>query len=193
MSLVQVIDGVPAYSTIEEALAYGASYNINGYHTHVVGGQTVYMAGTTHDEITSIFRLGVVMGNFGASKKMILPFKLGLGGLIGDGRQYLSFIHIEDLLNAYEFIFENKQCSGIYNLTTSQPTTNYGLTKALGKTLHRPTIFPIPKFVLKLVFGEGSTILTNGQCAKPQRLIKSGFKFKFETIEDTIKNLLLKN
>jgi hypothetical protein len=58
MSLVQVIDGVPAYSTIEEALAYGASYNINGYHTHVVGGQTVYMAGTTHDEITSIFRLG---------------------------------------------------------------------------------------------------------------------------------------
>tara|TARA_R100000988_G_C3962806_1_gene147133 strand:+ start:602 stop:847 length:246 start_codon:yes stop_codon:yes gene_type:complete len=58
MALVQVIDGVPAYSTIEEALAYGASYNINGYHTHIVGGQTVYMSGTTHDEITSIFRLG---------------------------------------------------------------------------------------------------------------------------------------
>ena len=58
MSLIQVIDGVPAYSTIEEALAYGASYNISGYHTHVVSGQTAYMAGTTHDEITSIFRLG---------------------------------------------------------------------------------------------------------------------------------------
>ena len=58
MSLVQVIDGVPAYSTIEEALAYGATYNISGYHTHTVQGQTIYMAGTTHDEITSIFRLG---------------------------------------------------------------------------------------------------------------------------------------
>ena len=58
MSLIQVIDGVPAYSTIEEALSYGATYNISGYHTHVVNGQTAYMAGTTHDEITSIFRLG---------------------------------------------------------------------------------------------------------------------------------------
>ena len=58
MALIQVIDGVPAYSTIEEALAYGATYNISGYHTHIVSGQTAYMAGTTHDEITSIFRLG---------------------------------------------------------------------------------------------------------------------------------------
>ena len=58
MALIQVIDGVPAYSTIQEALSYGATYNISGYHTHVVSGQTAYMAGTTHDEITSIFRLG---------------------------------------------------------------------------------------------------------------------------------------
>mgnify|MGYP001232614971 CR=1 FL=1 len=58
MSLIQVIDGVPAYSTIEEALSYGATYGISGYHTHTVQGQTIYMAGTTHDEITSIFRLG---------------------------------------------------------------------------------------------------------------------------------------
>ncbi len=141
---------------------------------------------------TAIFRFGIVLGNGGALRKMLRPFKLGLGGIIADGKQYTSFIHIEDLLNAYEFVIENENCEGVFNLTAPITTTNYGLTKALGKALNRPTIFPVPKFILNLIFGEGARVLTDGQCAKPRRLLEKGFNFKFENIEDTLFDLVKK-
>ncbi len=139
---------------------------------------------------TVIFRFGIVLGDGGAFSQMLTPFKLGVGGIIGDGKQYFSFIHIEDLLDAYEFILENKNCEGIFNLTAPNPTTNKGLTEALGKSLNRPTFLPLPKFMLKLIFSEGAQVLTNGQCAKPKRLLEKGFDFKFKTIEETINNLV---
>jgi uncharacterized protein (TIGR01777 family) len=138
---------------------------------------------------TVIFRFGIVMGDGGALGKMLLPFKLGVGGTIGDGNQAFSFIHIKDLVNAYKFALENP-LSGAYNLTAPVPTTNKGLTHALGKTLHRPTIFPVPEFVLKLLFGEGAKVLTDSQSVVPKRLQDAGFVFEFKTIEDTIENLL---
>jgi len=141
---------------------------------------------------TSIFRFGIVMGNGGALAKMLLPFKLGIGGTIGDGSQSFSFIHIDDLMSAYKFVIENTNLSGVFNLTAPTPTTNYGLTKALGATLNRPTILPIPKFVLNLILSEGAKVLTDGQKVIPKRLIDNGFKFKYTTIENTIDNLLLK-
>ena len=104
--------------------------------------------------------------------------------------QDFSFIHIEDLLNAYDFIYENEDLEGVFNLTAPEPTTNYGLTKALGKSLNRPTILPIPEFVLNLIFSEGAKVLTEGQCVKPKRLLDSGFKFKFNNINSTIDNLV---
>lgn len=100
---------------------------------------------------------------------MLLPFKLGLGGTIGNGSQSFSFIHIDDLLNAYSFIIENEECFGIFNLTAPTPTTNLGLTKTLGKVLNRPTILPVPQFVLNLIFSEGAKVLTDGQCVKPKK------------------------
>lgn len=139
---------------------------------------------------TSIFRFGIVLGKGGALKKMLSPFKLGLGGTIGDGTQNFSFIHIEDLLNAYEFVFENEDCEGAFNLCAPKSTTNYGLTKTLGKALYRPTILPVPQFVLNLIFSEGAKVLTDGQCVRPKKLINKGFKFKFENIEDTIADLI---
>ncbi len=139
---------------------------------------------------TAIFRFGIVLGKGGALEKMLTPFKLGVGGTIGDGTQSFSFIHIKDLLNAYEFIFENENCKGIFNLTSPKPTTNYGLTKALGKSLCRPTILPVPRFFLNLIFSEGAKVLTDGHCVRPKKLLKEGFKFKFENIEDTIADLI---
>ena len=139
---------------------------------------------------TVIFRFGIVLGDGGALGKMLLPFKLGLGGTIGDGKQAFSFIHIEDLKNAFEFALEHDNIEGIYNMTAPTPTTNYGLTKALGKSLHRPTILPIPAFILDLIFSEGSKVLTDGQNAVPKRLLDAGFEFKFQNIEDTIDNLI---
>ena len=141
---------------------------------------------------TAIFRFGIVLGDGGALSKMLPAFKFGLGGNIGNGKQYFSFIHIEDLLNAYNFVYENKTLEGIFNLTTPITTTNEGLTKTLGKILHRPTIFTVPQFILNLIFSEGAKVLTDGQCAIPQKLLDSGFKFKYPSIEKCLKNLLEK-
>lgn len=139
---------------------------------------------------TAIFRFGIVLGDGGALEKMKLPFKLGVGGTIGSGKQHFSFIHIDDLIGAYDFLINNQNVEGIFNLTTNSPTTNKGLTKALGTILNRPTIFPVPEFVLNLIFSEGAKVLTDGQCAKPKRLLESGFKFKHTTIEQVIVDLL---
>ncbi|MCB9097403.1 MAG: TIGR01777 family protein [Arcobacter sp.] len=137
----------------------------------------------------SIFRFGIVMGkDGGALQKMITPFKLGLGGTIGDGKQAFSYIHINDLLNAYKFVIEN-EFEDTFNLTAPIPTTNKGLTLALGKTLKRPTILPVPQFVLNIIFSEGAQVLTDGQSAIPKKLLELGFKFKFNTIEETIEDL----
>ncbi|MDC0933571.1 TIGR01777 family oxidoreductase, partial [Arcobacteraceae bacterium] len=138
----------------------------------------------------SIFRFGIVMGKGGALGKMLTPFKLGIGGTIGDGTQAFSFVHIEDLINAYNFVLNDEKIDGIFNITAPQPTTNYGLTKALGKSLHRPTILPIPQFVLNLILSEGAKVLTDGQSAIPNHLLESGFSFKYTNIEDTIENLV---
>ncbi len=140
---------------------------------------------------TAIFRFGIVLGKGGgALSKMLTPFKLGLGGTIGDGSQAFSFVHIDDLVNSYEYILNNENLDGVFNLTAPTPTTNYGLTKALGNALHRPTILPVPQFVLNLIFSEGAKVLTDGQSAIPKKLIDSGFKFKYQTIDDTIESLL---
>jgi uncharacterized protein len=137
----------------------------------------------------SIFRFGIVLGrDGGALQKMITPFKLGVGGIIGNGKQAFSYIHIDDLMAAYKFVIQN-ECEEIFNLTAPVPTTNKGLTLALGKTLKRPTILPVPEFVLNLIFSEGARVLTDGQSAVPKKLLYLGFKFKFKTIEETIENL----
>ena len=130
----------------------------------------------------AIFRFGIVLGkNGGAFKKMITPFKLGLGGVIGSGKQHFSYIHIEDLMQIYKFVIENS-FDGVFNCTALTPTTNEEFTKTLGKVLNRPTIFPIPEFVLKL-------ILSDGQSAIPKRLMDLGFEFKYKNIYETLKNL----
>jgi uncharacterized protein (TIGR01777 family) len=140
---------------------------------------------------TTIFRFGIVLGrDGGALAKMITPFKFGLGGTIGDGTQAFSFIHLDDLLSAYSFVIENDTLDGVFNLTAPNPTTNYGLTKALGKSLSRPTILPVPEFVLNLIFSEGAKVLTDGQSVVPQKLLDSGFEFQYKNIEDTIESLV---
>lgn len=137
-----------------------------------------------------IFRFGIVLGkNGGALQQMLTPFKLGLGGPIGSGEQSFSYVHIDDLKNAYKFAIENESLHNAYNLCATIPTTNMGLTKALGKVLKRPTFFKVPEFLLKLLFSEGAKILTDGQSVVPKRLEDAGFKFKFKTIDNAIEDL----
>lgn len=140
----------------------------------------------------AIFRFSIILGkNGGAISKMILPFKLGLGGVIGSGKQHFSYIHIEDLLRAYKFVIE-KNLNGVFNLSSPNPTTNYNFTKTFGKVLNRPTFFTVPEFVLKLIFSEGAKVLSDGQSAIPKRLLEFGFEFRYKNIEKCLKEICQK-
>lgn len=138
-----------------------------------------------------IFRFGVVLGKGGGALQKMLPaFKLGIAGTIGDGREPFSWVHIKDLSKAYLLAIQNTNMEGIYNLTSPNPVTNKQLTKTLGKILHRPTVIPLPKFVLKVIFSEGASVLTEGQRVIPERLSQEGFVFEFAELEDALRDVL---
>lgn len=138
---------------------------------------------------TAIFRLSVVLGKGGALKQMLPIFKLGLGGILADGKQGFSWIDIKDLARAYEFVIL-KGSEGVYNLSSPNPITNKEFTASLAKVLNRPVFFKVPKFVLKLRFSEGSTILLDGQKVYPAKLLKEGFKFEYPSINESLQSLL---
>ena len=140
---------------------------------------------------TVVFRFGVVLGRGGGALGKMLPiFRLGLGGVIGSGSQPFSWVHISDLVRAHCEALKNESFRGSYNLTATNPTTNRGLTRALSQVLHRPAIFPVPAFALKLLFVEGATVLLDGQSVLPKRLLDEGFAFQFERIEDALTDLV---
>lgn len=140
---------------------------------------------------TVVFRFGVVLGRGGGALAKMLPiFKFGLGGIIGSGAQPFSWVHIRDLARALCAALENDAFRGTYNLTAPNPITNKGLTRALSHAINRPAIFPVPAFALKLLFGEGATVLLDGQSVLPKRLLDAGFAFDFEKIEDALADIL---
>ncbi|MCU0240759.1 MAG: TIGR01777 family oxidoreductase [Pyrinomonadaceae bacterium] len=136
-------------------------------------------------------RIGVVLANDGgALEKMLTPFKLGVGGVIGSGEQYMPWISIEDIVGIFNFALEN-DVSGVLNTTAPNLVTNYEFTKTFGSVLNRPTILPLPAFAIKLMFGEmGETILLQGCRVIPKRLQELGYKFKFEKLEDAFKAVI---
>ncbi len=138
-----------------------------------------------------IMRLGVVLGqNGGFIKKISLPFKLGLGGNIGDGKQLFSWIHIDDVITAMKFIIENKTCSGVYNFVAPETINNEKITRQIGKILNRPTIFNIPTFLIKIIFGEmGVSLLLQGNKIMPTRLLDQGYKFKYNDSMSALNNI----
>jgi uncharacterized protein (TIGR01777 family) len=136
-------------------------------------------------------RFGLVLGkDGGALKKMLLPFKLGLGGVIGSGRQYYSWITLEDLIEALIWLLNSPSAEGAYNLTAPGACSNLEYTRALGSALHRPVIFPMPAFAARLAFGEmADALLLSGQNVRPARLLAENFKFKFQTIAEAFKGI----
>ena len=139
---------------------------------------------------TAIVRFGVVLGkDGGALKKMLLPFRLGLGGVIGDGKMMTSWIHISDLLKMYQFLIAHK-LEGVYNAVSPHPVTNSTFTKALGKTLNRPTLMSLPIFILKAMYGEASCVLTDSKEVYPKKIEALGFSFEYDTIDDALVEIL---
>jgi len=139
-----------------------------------------------------LLRTGVVLSpKGGALKAMLTPFKLGLGGVIGSGKQMISWIDIEDQIQAIDFCIKTEAIHGPINLTAPDPVTNREFTKALGKVLNRPTIFPMPEFVAQTLFGEmADEMLLSGAKVLPEKLLKHGFTFQYPTIDKSLKHLL---
>ena len=139
-------------------------------------------------------RIGVVLAkDGGALEKMLTPFKFGVGGTVGSGKQWMSWIALDDLIKAVHFFLENENLDGSFNLTAPNPVTNEEFTKALGTVLNRPTVLPIPEFAIKTLFGEmGETLLLQGARVLPKRLQDAGFEFEFNNLEDAMKSVLKK-
>ena len=123
----------------------------------------------------------------GALAKMLTLFKLGLGGRIGNGRQFMSWIGRGDLIRAVEFCLEHPTLEGPLNLVAPQPVENREFTRALGRALRRPTVFPLPAFVVRLLMGEmGQALLLEGNRVLPTRLLEAGFCFRQPTLEEGV-------
>ena len=141
---------------------------------------------------TCITRLGVVLGrNGGVLKEMLLIFKLCLGGKISSGKQWFSWIHIDDVIRIFEFLIKDKKQQGVFNLTAPHPVNNSKLTKSLGNAVNRPTIVNIPEFVIRLIFGEmGSSLLLKGSAIYPEKLLKSKYQFRYQFIDEALRNIV---
>ena len=138
-----------------------------------------------------ITRFGVVLGRDGGALSEMVPlFKKFLGGPIGSGDQWFSWIHQADHARAFRFIQENPQISGPVNFTAPNPVRNRELAQALGRVLHRPSFMPTPAFMLRLVLGEFADTLLTGQKVFPKRLLDAGFTFEFPAIEAALTDLL---
>lgn len=137
-------------------------------------------------------RTGIVLArDGGALPKMVTPFKLGAGGRMGDGTQYMSWITLDDEVAAIVFAIRNDGMSGPVNLATPNPVTNKEFTDMLGKVLHRPSLVPAPAFALKLALGEmAEPLLLDSARLKPKKLIDAGFVFKHPTLEEALRATL---
>ncbi len=138
-----------------------------------------------------IIRSGVVLSTAGgALPRLMLPFRLFAGGHLGDGRQWISWIHPADEVAAIRFLIEQPAEAGAFNLTSPRPVTNAEFSRLLGQEMRRPAWFPVPGFMLRLALGELATTVLDGQRALPRRLQQLGFEFRFPQVSAALRDLL---
>lgn len=136
-------------------------------------------------------RTGIVLSKEdGALKRMLLPFKLYVGGPLGNGKQWFPWIHIDDIVGIYFHAIDNQNLNGAVNAASPNTCTMKEFAKTLGKVLHRPSLFPVPEFALKIAIGEAGEVVLMSQRVKVDKLLDSGYKFKFENLEEALRNLL---
>jgi len=141
---------------------------------------------------TCLLRTGIVLGQGGGVlEKMTLPFKLGLGGKIGSGHQWMPWIHLDDLIGVIDYCVHHPDITGPINGTAPNPVTNAEFTKALGSVVKRPTILPMPGFVVKLLMGQmGEELLLAGKKVIPLKAQQAGFQFKYEYVDDALSDII---
>ena len=139
----------------------------------------------------ALTRFGVVMGNDGgALDQMVRPFKFFVGGPIGSGRQWMSWIHVQDLCRAALFVAENPTVEGPVNFCSPEPVTNKNLAEEIGKILRRPSFMSAPGFAIRLALGEFGSVILKGQRVFPRKLIDHGFQFNFSSVRSALNDLL---
>jgi uncharacterized protein (TIGR01777 family) len=146
--------------------------------------------GPAHPRVVKI-RTGVVLdANGGALKTMLPPFKLGVGGPVAGGNQYLPWIHVDDLVSLYLHAATDASWSGAYNGAAPEPVTNKTFSKALGRALHRPAVAPVPAFAIRLLYGDMAEIVTEGQRAVPEHALADGFTYKYAGLDEALADAL---
>lgn len=135
---------------------------------------------------------GMVLGKSGgAFPFLLLPFRFFIGGPLGSGRQWMSWIHLVDEILAIRFLLENENAQGIFNLCAPNPITNKEFSTYVGKIIHRPSWLPVPKFIFKLMLGEKANIILASQRQIPEKLLRLGFDFSYPNLDLALRNLLL--
>jgi uncharacterized protein len=138
-----------------------------------------------------LIRTGLVLGlDGGLLKRMLLPFRMGLGGRLGNGQQWMSWIHLQDWLALAQLMIENSTMQGAYNASAPAPVTNAEFSAALAAILNRPMLLPLPEVVLKPLLGEMSALILGSQRVLPERLLHQGFEFQFPQLDLALQNLL---
>jgi uncharacterized protein (TIGR01777 family) len=138
-----------------------------------------------------VIRIGLVLSKSGGLLPLLaLPFRLFVGGRIGTGKQYLSWIHIDDLVRAISFLINDPQHQGVFNLTSPTPETNQAFSQSLAKQLHRPNWLTIPSPILKVALGEAATLALDGRPVLPVRLINAGYPFRYQDLGECLQSLL---
>ena len=154
--------------------------------------ETVALKAETLGIRTCLLRTGIVLGkNGGALSKMLPPFKMGFGGKIGHGKQWMSWIHLDDLVGIILFCIKHDNLKGAINGTSPNPVINQVFAKALGTALKRPTIFAMPVIVIKLLMGQmGEELLLAGKRILPGKILDAGYNFQYKTLEDALTNIV---
>jgi len=134
-----------------------------------------------------ILRTGLVIGSDGGFlQRMLLPFRVGLGGRIGTGRQWMSWIHLKDQVALIRYLVDTVDARGVFNGTAPHPVTNSEFTACLAKVLQRPAVLPVPESLLKLAMGERAELLLESQRVMPARALQAGFRFSFPALENAL-------
>ncbi|MCF1427276.1 MAG: TIGR01777 family oxidoreductase [Shewanella sp.] len=170
-----------------EALTESSIPNPDFAHEICAKWEALALSAANEHTRVCIPRIGIVLGSQGGALAKMLPaFKLGLGGPISDGKQGMSWIHLEDLLSLLEFMLKSPTVAGIYNAVAPGPVSNREFTQTLGQALHRPAIVPAPAWVLNSLLGEQAMLLTKGQYVMPERALAAGFNFRYPRLSEAL-------